>query len=134
MTDQTASGPLRHAIESLAEPYDSVDDVLMSDLLLDAITSELLNTDFAAQRLGTDRAAKLRQRGVNAPHLLQSLGRDFSRAAQVAKDLLDIQTSSILDVNSYNTDVAQARSEIDSANVLRRELYESLSALLENAG
>ena len=74
MSQNSKPDSLSAAIEELAGPYESVDDVMLTELKLDVVASELLRTEYAQQRLGNARIRELRSGVTPAPAVFREVG------------------------------------------------------------
>ena len=114
---------LTAAIEELARPYETVDDLASTELKLDVVASELLRTEYAQQKLGEARIEELGSPFVTeAPVVLREVGGPtFEPVAQLAANLIELLTPSVSDLGS---------AELANAERQRSDLYRGLCALL----
>jgi hypothetical protein len=112
------------AIEPLATPFQTPDDIAVVSMKLDAIVGILLRSSFVAERLGPDRVSELAKSSPELPVLLEEIGGEmFTLAAADAAELLTSGRASLIDF-----------SEVSDANAARERLYVTIGEAVATIG
>jgi hypothetical protein len=107
---------LTDAVDQLATPFETSDDVAIMSMKLDAITGLLLRSPLISERLGEERVAQLTAASPELHGVLEEIGgEEFATAAADARDLLDNTRSSLIDF-----------SVVPEANAARARLHANL--------
>jgi hypothetical protein len=107
---------LTEAVDQLATPFESSDDVAIMSMKLDAIAGILLHSPRVAERLGEERVEQLTAASPELHGVLEAIGGEvFMTAAADARDLIANAQSSLIDF-----------SVVPEANAARARLHANL--------
>jgi hypothetical protein len=113
----TPQNALIAAVDELATPFGTPDDVSAVSMKLDAIAGVVVRSPLVIARIGAGRASKLAATSAELPDVLDEIGGDaFELAARDARELLTTAGSSLIDFGT-----------VPEANAARQRLHTTLS-------